>query len=291
MSLLLGFAEYREQAMALARGAGWDYGEVAVHRFPDEECRVRVPAPLPPAVALCRPLDHPDPKLVELLLAAAACRDQGVRELTLVAPYLCYMRQDKAFHPGEAVSQRVVGGLLAGAFDALITVDPHLHRVHRLAEAVPVERASALSAAPLLGALAAGRCRDPVLVGPDAESEQWVRQAAEPRGLEWMVGRKERRGDLEVVVRLPARDLRGRELVLLDDVASSGRTLEQAALALAGRGAASLSVAVTHALFVGDAMARLRAAGVGGIWSTDAVPHPTNAVPLAPLLAPVLAAT
>src|SRR5690606_12123678 len=108
------------------------------HRFPDGELRLRLPATLPAAVVLFRGLHQPNEKLVELLLTARTARGAGARHLTLVAPYLAYMRQDMAFAPGEAVSQRIVGDFLAQLFDAVITVDPHLHRVARLDEAVPV---------------------------------------------------------------------------------------------------------------------------------------------------------
>jgi ribose-phosphate pyrophosphokinase len=93
-----------------------------------------------------------------------------------------------------------------------------------------------------------------------------------------------------VQVTLPAGlDCRGRHVVLVDDMASTGRTLVAAArLAFAG-GAASVDVAVTHALFVGDAMAELKAAGIGHVWSTDCVPHASNAIAVAPLLAAALA--
>ena len=99
---------------------------------------------------ILRTLNNPNEKLVELLLAAQTARTLGASHLTLVAPYLAYMRQDIAFQPGEAVSQRIVGRFLAGLFDAVITVDPHLHRVATLQEAVPVTQAVVLSGAPLL---------------------------------------------------------------------------------------------------------------------------------------------
>jgi len=127
--MLLGFADYRPQAESLANALGLPYREVEVHRFPDTECKLRLPSGLPERVVICRSLDRPDTKLVELLLTSATARELGARELTLVAPYLCYMRQDTAFQPGEAISQRIIGRFLAELFDSLITVDPHLHRV------------------------------------------------------------------------------------------------------------------------------------------------------------------
>ena len=172
--LLLGFPDYADPARNLAAAAGLDYAEIAVHRFPDGESRIRLPAQLPGRVVICRSLYQPNHKLIELALAAATARELGAKHLTLAAPYLCYMRQDKAFHPGEAVSQRVVGKFLASHFDALITVDPHLHRVSRLGDAMPARSAVALAATDAMAAYLDGRLDNPLLIGPDAESRQWV---------------------------------------------------------------------------------------------------------------------
>jgi len=282
---LLAFAESSVQARALAEATGASCEVVDVHRFPDGESRVRLPPTLPAHVVLFRSLDAPDGKLVELMLAAETARTLGAERLTLVAPYLCYMRQDSAFRPGEAVSQTIVGRFLARLFDAVITVDPHLHRVRTLAEAVPARRAVALSAARVMGDFLVRRGARPLLVGPDVESAQWVESVAAVDGLDFVVAAKTRRGDRDVEVRLPARDYAGVDAVIVDDLASTGRTLAATARALRTSGARRVDVLVTHALFVGDALDALARAGVASVWSSDSVPHRTNAFTLAPLLA------
>ena len=286
--LLLAFDDEAALARALAAALGWPLAFVARHAFPDGETRLRLPPALPPRVALLRGLQRPNERLAELMLVAGGARELGATGLTLVAPYLGYMRQDIAFTPGEVVSQRHLGRALAAWFDAVVSVDPHLHRVSSLDEVLPGRRGVATSAAPLLGRLAAERVPGALLVGPDAESAQWVRVAAEAAGLAHAVCLKTRHGDREVDVALPAAEVRGRAVVLLDDVASTGRTLVAAARGVLSRGAASVDVAVTHALFVGDALAELRAAGVRHVWSSDCIAHETNAVSVVPLLAAAL---
>lgn len=262
--------------------------EIERHRFPDGELKLRVPTPVPQRVAIWRGLQQPNEKLVELLLAARTARELGACHLALVTPYLGYMRQDIAFSPGEAVSQRIVGAFLAGLFDAVITVDPHLHRVATLGEAVPVRQPVVLSGAPALADWIALRRPGALLLGPDAESAQWVAQAAARHGNDSAVCRKVRSGDRSVEVVLPAVALSGRSVVILDDVASTGHTVAQAARLLLAAGAASVDVAVTHALFAGDALQLLRDAGVGEVWSCDCIPHASNVVSMAPLLAQAL---
>jgi ribose-phosphate pyrophosphokinase len=201
---------------------------------------------------------------------------------------LAYMRQDTAFAPGQAVSQRIVGAWLATLFDEVITVDPHLHRVSSLAQAVPARQAIALSAAPLLGNWIAQHRPGAFLLGPDRESAQWVTQAAAAHGFQHAVCTKQRHGDRCLDIALPICDLVGKEVVILDDVASSGHTLATAAALALAAGAASVDVAVTHALLAGDALELIHQAGVGAFWSTDSVAHPSNVVSLAPLLATAL---
>lgn len=287
---VLGFSESLTQARALAASLGCPGAEIFVHRFPDGESLVRVPQQPVEHAILYRSLDRPNDKLIELLLAARALREQGCRRLTLVAPYLCYMRQDTAFQPGEAVSQRHIGAFLAGLFDAVVTVDPHLHRIERLEQAIPIRHAVAVSAAPLFGEVLKQRADRPLLLGPDAESAQWVSAIARLSGLDWAVARKERRGDREVESILPEAALAGRSIVLVDDVASSGHTLAAVARQLYAAGAGRVEAYITHALFAGEALELLRAAGVIKIISSDSIPHSSNAVALAPLLAQALEA-
>ncbi len=286
--MLLGFPEYAVQAEALAAAAGMPCRIIGVHHFPDGESRLTLPPELPAAVTICRSLDRPNARLVELLLAAAAARDLGASRVTLVAPYLCYMHQDIAFAPGEAVSQRIVGALLAERFDAVVTVDPHLHRVHEFRAAVPCRQSVALSAAAAIARFLKSRLAAPLLVGPDSESRRWVEAIAAAAGFRAAVAAKLRTGDRQVAIDLGGIDVAGAEVVLVDDVASTGCTLARAAERCLAGGALRVHVVVTHGLFVGDAVEQLKAAGVDGIWSTDSVSHHSNAIPLAGLLASAL---
>lgn len=287
-TLLLYFEEDDASASRIATAANMDKALVQRHRFPDGEMRLRLPPTLPARVCLLRTLDHPDPKLIELLLAARSARDLGARHMTLIAPYLAYMRQDTAFHPGEVVSQRVIGDFLANLFDALITVDPHLHRTATLKQAVPVAQSATLSGAPLLADLIAKHHPQPLLIGPDEESAQWLGKAAAGHGFDWAVCKKVRLDDHQVHIVLPEISVIGRSVVLLDDVASSGHTVAVASRLLMSAGAASVDLAVTHALFAGNALELIHQAGVRQVWSTDCIAHPSNAISMAPAIAQAL---
>ncbi len=276
---ILFFSDSYLQAQRLAHSCALPFAEIIVHHFPDGESKLTLPVELSDHVIIYRSLDHPNDKLLEVLLVACELRDQGVETLTLITPYLCYMRQDKAFNPGEIISQRAVGQILAEHFDAVITVDSHLHRIHSLEQAVPARVALNLSATKPIAAFLQELFERPVILGPDSESKQWVEAIANAmsgNAPEYCVSSKRRVNDVNVEVTLPEFDFSNRHIVLVDDVASTGRTLEQAAYALAKYGPASISVVVTHALFVCNALQRLYAAGVDTIWSSDSITHSTN---------------
>jgi len=289
-TVLLAFEDEAPLARELAEALGLPLGWIQRHRFPDGELRLVLPKLLPARVILLRGLQQPNDKLVELMIAAPTARELGAQQLVLVAPYLAYMRQDIEFTPGEAVSQRHVARWLSQLFDHVLTLDPHLHRIASLDEVIPKGCGVALSMAPVLGAWIAQQVPGAVLIGPDEESGQWVREAALAGGLRHAVGHKRREGDHQVSLALPAIDVQGQPVVLLDDMASTGRTLAGAAAQLLARGAASVDVAVTHALFNGDALPTLQAAGIRHVWSSNAIPHASNALSVVPLLAKALQA-
>lgn len=284
-TMLIGFPDYITQAQQFALAAGLPYVTLKLHRFPDAESKLQLPASLPAHVIFYCSLDRPNDKLIELILAAAGARALGARSVSLVAPYLCYMRQDKAFQTGEVVSQKVIGKLLADYFDNVLTVDAHLHRIHKLSDAIPARQAINISATDPMAHFIQQHIENPYLMGPDGESEQWVTDIATHYQMDYGVALKQRYSDREVKVTMPEGNYQGRNIVLVDDVASTGKTLIEAARALAAYHPASLSVLVTHALFVEDAVTQLKEAGIDNIWSCDSIVHSTNAVKLADLLA------
>ncbi len=286
--MLHAFPEALPLARALGACLGARVEAIVLHRFPDRESLVRVRAPEATPAVVVRSLDDPNQKLIEVLLAADALRRAGAGPVTLVAPYLAYMRQDRVFGPGEPVSQRVVGELLGRAFDRVVTVEAHLHRVATLAEVVP-GAAQSLSAAPALAGWLREHCRDALLVGPDEESRPWLERLAKCVGAPHCVGTKQRRGDADVSLTLPRLPPGSDHAVLVDDIASTGATLVAAARALRQAGVATVDALVVHALFAEGALEALRKGGIERIVSTDTIPHPTNGIGVATLLASALA--
>lgn len=276
-------------AAGLAQSARCEWTELAVHSFPDGETLVRIDAPVKGrCVALAGSLHHPDAKTLPLLFAADTARELGASQVGLVAPYLAYMRQDRRFNAGEAITSRSYARVLSTFLDFLLTVDPHLHRWHSLEELYPI-RTRAVASAPAIAHWLHAHVQAPLIIGPDEESAQWVSEVALLAGAPCTVMAKARRGERDVSVRLQdGGPWPGRAPVLLDDIVCTGQTLLAAAAALKNAGLPAPLCIGVHALFDADALWRLLDAGVTRVVSCDTVPHASNAISVVPLLADAL---
>lgn len=285
-TVVLAMPGNEAQADRFTVDLGAERGSVMVRRFPDGESHVRVDCEVANrAVAIVCTLDRPDQKLVPLLLLAAAVREAAAQSTGLVAPYLPYMRQDRRFHPGETINARHFAKWLSAAFDWLVTVDTHLHRIADLSQIYPIPNRN-VHAAPAVADWLRQHVQRPVLVGPDEESGQWVTDVASRAGAPWVVLRKTRRGDTDVEVSVPEVDRwRDHTPVLVDDIVSTGRTMIETVGHLRRAGLAAPVCIAVHAVFAGNAEAELRAAGAAEVVSCDTIKHPSNRIALGAILA------
>jgi len=284
--LLVALDHEEPLATSLADAIGAEVAQLRRRQFPDGESYLRYDTSPNgrPVVFLCS-LDRPDGKFLPLVFAAATARELGAASVGLVSPYLAYMRQDKRFEPGEAVTSTHFARLLDQEFDWLITVDPHLHRHSSLAEIYSVPTI-AVHAAPLLADWIRENVERPLLIGPDSESAQWVGAVAEAASAPHVVLEKVRHGDRDVEVSVPQVDRWKTHIpVLVDDIVSSGRTLIGTLEHLQHAGMQPPICVAVHGIFAGDAYRDLIAAGVARIVTTNTVRHQSNAIDVAPLLA------
>lgn len=258
-------------------------GTLEFRRFPDGECYLRIADEVAGRdVIVVASLRDPDPQALSLWYLASTARELGAARVGLVASYLPYMRQDTRFHPGEAITSKIFARFLGEQFDWLVTVDPHLHRLASLADVYAIP-ATNVPSAPAIARWVRAQVAQPIIVGPDSESEQWAADVAKRVGCPSIVLEKTRMGDRSVRITVPdARGHRGRTPVLIDDIISSARTMAVAAQQAREQfGVAPVCVGV-HAVFAPDAMQTLREAGAGTIVTCNTISHETNAVDVMP---------
>lgn len=283
MTVLIAVPGCEDHARRLGTRLGVDVIEPEVRVFPDGELYVRIPrTQLAGRAAIVGNL-HGDNFLRVAFLAGTA-RDLGASEVGLVAPYLAYMRQDSVFNPGEGVTQRYFARLVSSAVDWLVTVDPHLHRVPSLDGIYSIPTTIA-RAAPAIARWIASEVTHPMLVGPDAESVQWVAAVAEQCGAPYVILEKTRRGDRDVSVSAPPASLNGHTPVVIDDIISTGRTMVEATRQLRAAGSAAPMCVAIHAVFADAVHDELVAAGARGVVTCDTIPHASNRICVADSLA------
>jgi ribose-phosphate pyrophosphokinase len=254
-----------------------------VRQFPDGELLVRIDADLANHEVVLVGGLHAD-KFLHVAFLAGTARDLGARCVGLVAPYLAYLRQDSRFRPGEGVTATYFAKLVSSTVDWLVTVDPHLHRLDSLDHVYSIPTTIA-RAAPAIAKWIAAEVEHPVLVGPDAESVQWVSAVAENCGAPYVILAKTRRGDRDVSISAPDGPWNGHTPVLIDDIVSTGKTMVEATRMLRAAGSAPPMCIAIHAVFADSVHEELVSAGARGIVTCDTIPHGTNQICIADSIA------
>ncbi len=254
-----------------------------VRQFPDGELLVRIEAELAGDEVLLVGGLHAD-RFLQVAFLAGTARDLGARRVGLVAPYLAYMRQDSRFRPGEGVTATYFAKLVSSTVDWLVTVDPHLHRLGSLDHVYSIPTTIA-RAAPAIARWIASEVNHPVLVGPDAESVQWVSEVAKDCGAPYIILEKTRRGDRDVSISAPDGPWNGHTPVLIDDIVSTGKTMVEATRQLRAAGSAAPMCIAIHAVFADAVHDELISAGARGIVTCDTIPHATNEICVAESIA------
>lgn len=269
----------------IASSLDYRTAEIKIRKFPDGETYVRFPDPdMAENVIFICSLDRPDEKFLQLVFACSAARDQGASGIGLVAPYLGYMRQDIQFMSGEAVTAKSFAKALSPSIDWLITVDPHLHRIHSLSEIYSLPTAAVHSAS-LIAQWILENVEQPLLIGPDEESEQWLGSIAAYAKAPHIVLKKKRFGDTRVSISIP--DISGfpnRTPVIVDDIISTGHSIIETTKAVLARDFKNPICIGVHAIFAGNAYEDIVKSGIVRILTCNTIQHFSNAIDITPNL-------
>jgi ribose-phosphate pyrophosphokinase len=232
---------------------------------------------------------HPptDTHLIQLLMMAKKCTDDGAQHVCGVIPYLGYARQDRAFLEGEVVSIGLVAKLFETAgLKHIITVD--IHSQLAMSYFASIQN---ISSVPLLADYASKmKLRDPIAVSPDAGGTNRAKEFARHLNIDVIVLKKSRHrvtGEVTVDEKLHM-DISKRDAIVIDDIISSGGSIIKAAEVLHKKGVGKIYAMCTHALLIRDAAQKIKSAGVEDIISTNSVPGEYSKVEISPEIASAL---
>jgi len=284
-TILLALPENEKIAQRLSDTTGTYLGKSEIRHFPDGETYIRIDSDVKDKkVVLVCTLDRPDKKLLPIYYLSKTARDMGCKSICLVAPYLAYMRQDKIFKSGEAVTSEYFAQLLSSFIDYLITIDPHLHRRSSLAViySIPTQVSHASFC---ISRWIKKNIENPVLVGPDQESKQWVSKVAADAEAPFIVLKKLRLGDQKVEISKPdIEKYSDHNPVLIDDIISTGKTMIETIKQLKKTGMQPPLCIGIHAIFADYTYENLLSAGAKRVITSNTIDHISNAIDVTELL-------
>ncbi len=291
--LVLGGRNGDYLAVEIASLKGFELGAVEVKKFPDGETYIRVLSDVQGRdVVYVNSLQRePNEAVIETLYTLDTLRDLGARRVVAVIPYMSYARQDSRFNPGEAVSIQILAKLFRTvSVDHIVTVDMHLHRISDPSSLFGANFHN------ITGVRELGKylkkhysLTNAVVIGPDEEAEQWAKVMAEELGgLEYSVLEKTRLTAEKVVVEARGVKVEGKDVVIVDDIISTGGTIVEAVKALRSLGARDFYVAAVHPLLIGDAYSKLMRLGLKELVGTNTVLSPISRVSIAPAIVEAL---
>ena len=287
--LIFGGSASDVLAIDIARKIGLAVSKLEIKRFPDGERYLRIQQDVSgQCVAVIQSTSHhPDEYLFEYLLIADSMKDLGAKKVIAVFPYLAYARQDERFNPGEAITIETVAKLIESVgTNEFYTVDAHLHRISDISRIFTIP-AYNLSAVPLLVEYISTNIEldNSVVIGPDEESEQWAAAAARILRADFDVLEKKRINAEKVEIRTRRLSVKNRDVIVVDDIISTGGTMVETIEVLRREGARKIVVGCIHPILAGNALARLYDSGADVVLGTDSIPSPVSRVSCAPVIA------
>jgi ribose-phosphate pyrophosphokinase len=285
---IIGGSSSEDLAAKVAHGLGTESAKLEIRKFPDGEKYLRVLEDVKGEdVIVIQSINRtPDEFLIEYLLLVDTLKDLGARRVVSYVPYFAYARQDERFKSGEALSFKTVSKLIEDVgTDEIYTIDMHQHRVLKLSDVFKIPSRN-LSAMPLLADYVekTGNLRKPLVIGPDAEAEQWAKLAAERLHTDYDVFEKKRLSSENVQIRPRKACAKDRDVLIVDDIISTGGTIVEALKILFSQGAKKIDVACTHPLLMGGSLAKIHETGAKNVIGTDTVQSPISYVSVAPLI-------
>ncbi|MBI2148612.1 ribose-phosphate diphosphokinase [Candidatus Woesearchaeota archaeon] len=247
--IIIGCSKSKKLAKTIAKSLHSPYSELTVRNFPDGELYIKFEVEIKDKdIVLVQTFNPANEAIIEVILAGYTAKELGAKKITLVIPYLAYIRQDKRFNPGEAVSSKIIGNLLS-IFDKVITIDPHLHRFKSLKEVFHTQTTK-LTSNKLIENFISKNFKKPIIIGPDEESYQWAKEIAIAVKTDAAILKKKRLSprNVKITVKSPV-EIKGKDVIIIDDIISTGKTILETIKILKNQKPKNIYIIGIHGIF------------------------------------------
>ena len=256
---------------------GYDLLLSEYKRFPDGEQYIRILDSFEGETVTIIQSTVNDSDLVSLLQLIDACCDAC--KINVVIPYMGYARQDKQFRKGESISARAVARTIKA--DNVLTINIHDASILDYFDANAVN----LDATPVIGKYIKNlRLKDPLIIAPDDGAIGLAKNASKDLGLDYDFLEKTRLSGDTVSIKPKHLEVKGRDVIIIDDIISTGGTIAETILLLRSHGAHEVFTACVHPVLSSNAVMKLFRAGVKSIIATDTIDKGVSVVSVAPVI-------
>jgi ribose-phosphate pyrophosphokinase len=235
-------------------------------KFPDGEIYVKLNNDVEGEdVFLINTQNNQNDSIIETIIMCDALNDEGARSINLVAPYLAYARQDKKFNKGESISIRALARIYSNICDSIFTINPHETHIESFFD-IPFMYGDAV---PELAKYVQNKLNNPVVLSPDKGAIELAKTASEILNCEYDYLEKTRISPTEINIAPKNLDVNGRDVLIVDDIISTGGTMATAIGMLKEQGAKRVIASCVHPVLIGDALNKLYVGGADEVVGTD----------------------
>jgi len=267
INIIVALSGNEKISKLIAKKAKQPYTKLVLNKFPDGEIDIRFNKRITnKKIFLVQSFQNTNnltlnDKIIETLFAIYTAKNLNAKKIYLIAPYFPYFRSDKRFKQGESVGINIMNQLFS-VCDKIFCIDPHLHRIKNIKNAL--ENGTNISLdKPIIDYLKSQNIKNPLFVGPDKESLQWVINVASAFNKKPVIALKKRESSRKVKIKLPSKvNAKDKELIIIDDIISTGNTMLENIKELKKYKPKKIYLIGIHGIFAENALEKLKKHGI-----------------------------
>ncbi|AEH06187.1 ribose-phosphate diphosphokinase [Methanothermococcus okinawensis] len=285
MVIIVSGSDSQDLAFRVSKLTNSELLRTEFRKFPDGELYVRIHGDVKDKdIFLIQTQNNQNDSIVETILMCDALRDEGAKSINLVAPYLAYARQDKKFNIGEPISIRALAKLYSNLCDSLITINPHETHIKAFFD-IPFIYGNAVDK---LAEYVKDKLKNPVVLSPDKGAIELAKTASEVLNCEYDYLEKTRISPTEINIAPKTLDVKDKDVLIVDDIISTGGTMATAIGMLKEQGAKKVIASCVHPVLIGDALNKLYVGGADEVIGTDTYPSEVSKISVDTIIADLI---